>query len=347
MSSDTRRGEDSRRPTAIRASWDTFAPTRPFQPLWVTLAVLCALPGLVATYLRVVPPTDDGPALFASFISYAAVAYLLALVFFGVALVRARRRAALGVLATATAVLLACHLSWLAPLFLADDRPAATPGFTLMSLNTLYGAADPQQVWDQARGADVVVLLEATSEGVERLRALGWDERFPHSAGVVGGGVADTLLYSRFPVTDQAELSQSTFQQWVATVSVPQVGAVRIIAAHPCNPFCGGNAFDREHRELRAEAVRNLNRPLVVAGDLNAVEDHAPLLALRRDGLKSVTDIAGAGWLPTYPANHRLPPLLPIDHILVNHLLTATKVDTFRIADTDHLGLMATISGTR
>jgi endonuclease/exonuclease/phosphatase (EEP) superfamily protein YafD len=309
--------------------------------------VLCGLPALVATYLRVLPPTDDGPALFASFISYAVLGYLLALVFFLVALARARRRAALGLLTTMTAGLLALHLCWLAPLFVSDDRPSATPGFTLMSLNTLYGAADPQQVWERARRADVVVLLEATTSGVRQLSALGWDERFPYSAGTVGGGVGDTTIYSRFPITDQARLPQSKFQQWVLTVSVPRLGAVRVIGAHPCNPFCGGNQFDLEHRELRAEALRNLDGPLVVAGDLNAVDDHAPLLALRRDGLESVTDIVGAGWLPTYPANRRIPPLLPIDHILVNRYLTATSVATFRVDGTDHLGLISTLAGAR
>ena len=70
--------------------------------------------------------------------------------------------------------------------------------------------------------------------------------------------------------------------------------------------------------------------------------------SLRADGLTSATDVVGAGWLPTYPSDkpQGLPPLLPIDHILVSRSLTATSVTTFRAEGTDHLGLVATIAGT-
>ena len=70
------------------------------------------------------------------------------------------------------------------------------------------------------------------------------------------------------------------------------------------------------------------------------------MMALYRGGLKSATDVAGGGWLPTYPANSRVPPLLPIDHVLINDRLTATEVGTFRLRGTDHLGLQVTLAGT-
>jgi hypothetical protein len=54
----------------------------------------------------------------------------------------------------------------------------------------------------------------------------------------------------------------------------------------------------------------------------------------------------GAGWLPTYPANRVIPPLLPIDHILLNRFLTATSLTSFDVDGTDHRGLLAQIAGT-
>jgi len=93
--------------------------------------------------------------------------------------------------------------------------------------------------------------------------------------------------------------------------------------------------------------IDNLDRPLVVAGDFNAVDDHGPMQALRRVGLKSATDVAGAGWLPTYPADGPLPPLLPIDHVMINKGLTATSVTSFSITGTDHRGLFSTLAGAR
>lgn len=325
-------------------SWDTVAPPRPYQAWWLGVGVLFVLPGLVATYLRVVPPTDNGPALLASFISYGVIAYLLALICFVVVLLRARRRVALGVASSAVAALLACHLAWLAPLFVADDRPPTTNAFTLMSLNLRKGDADPQQVVSQASTADVVVFLEATSQAVDELKRLDWDKRFPYSAGVQKYTAGDTVIYSRFPLSSAGLLDQS-FEQRIVTAAVPSIGPVRIIAAHPCNPFCGSNKFTTEHQQLRRTVDANLDQPLIVAGDFNATDDHAPMRNLYSDGLESATNILGTGWMPTYPANSAIPPLIAIDHILLNHYLTATSLHRFKVANTDHLGLMATISG--
>lgn len=327
--------------------WDSFVPARRYQSLWVGLGVLSGLPGLAATALRLTGPTDDIPAMVASFASYGVLAYLVALPCFTIALVRARRRTVLAVISTLCAGLLACHLAWLAPFFVSDDRPATTPSFTLLSLNTLHGTANQDDLLREAREADVVVLLEATPPLVDGLRSRGWNARFPYSVGALGTELGDTLLYSRFPLSDQALLPTSEFQQWVASVDVPRVGAVRIIAAHPCNPFCPRHEFRTEHEQLQTATVANLGHPLVVVGDLNAVDDHAPMRALRRVGLESVTDILGAGWLPTYPANRAVPPLLPIDHILVDRFLTATSVRRVHVRDTDHLGLVAQLAGTR
>lgn len=371
MSSRTKPTDSS---ATARSHWDAFRPIRPWQPLWVALGVLFGLPALVLTYLRVVPPTDDAAALVASFISYALPAYLLSSCCFAVALVRARRRAVLGVLTGLSVGLLICHACWLAPMFVPDHRSATGATFTLLSLNMHLGGADAAQLAQQAETADVVVLLEATEASVQRLQPYGWHQRFRFSVGQLRSAAGDTILYSRYPVSQSAslppglieqgriqqgqiqqgqiqqgqslqdQLQQAQFQQWITTVAVPRIGQVRIIAAHPCNPYCGFNLWYAEHQQLRNAARANLGRPLIVAGDLNAVDDHGPLLQMRRDGMESVTDILGAGWLPTYPANRKIPPLLPIDHILLDHFLTATSVRRVSIANTDHLGLVAQIA---
>lgn len=343
--SSSREGSGNR-PTA-RASWDTYHPPRRYQALWVGLGIVCLPPALAATALRVAAPTDDVLAVFASFSSYAVLPYALALVCFVVALVRSRRKVVLAVLSGCVAALLVGHLVWLAPFFVSDHRAARPPSFTVLSLNLKKGAADPQQVADRAGRADVVVLLEARAAGVEAMRRYGFQQRFPYSVGRLGGQVGDTILFSRYPLSEESQLPQSAYQSWVTTVDVPEVGKVRVIAAHPCNPFCGRGSFATEHRALRQAADANRDGPLVVAGDLNATDDHAPLRAMKRDGLESVTDIVGAGWLPTYPAGSRVPPLLPIDHILLDHSLTATSVERVRVDGTDHLGLVAVVARAR
>ena len=84
----------------------------------------------------------------------------------------------------------------------------------------------------------------------------------------------------------------------------------------------------------------------MVAGDFNAVDDHGPMRDLYADGWRSAAELAGAGYVGTYPANERIPPLIGSDHILVNDRLAATAFRTFDVPGTDHLGVRAVIAGT-
>jgi endonuclease/exonuclease/phosphatase (EEP) superfamily protein YafD len=312
-----------------------------------TIAAFALLPALLATVMRVLPPTDDPAAQLAAFIPYGLIGYLVALCCLVVALVRARRRPALAVFTAGVAALTALHLAWLAPLFVTDHRTAATSDFRLMSLNIFNGQADPLQVAKRARQADIVILVEATPAALMSLKQFGWDKRFPYSLGDPKDGSFNTAVYSRFPLSHSSPIGGGTaFQQWETTVRIPDVGNVRLMAVHPCNPYCSGDRWSDEHRILRKAVIDNLDQPLVVAGDFNAVDDHGPMQALGRLGLKSATDVAGAGWLPTYPADGPLPPLLPIDHIMINKDMTATAVSSFSISGTDHRGLFATVALT-
>ena len=191
-----------------------------------------------------------------------------------------------------------------------------------------------------------MILVETTPSALTALKQFGWDNRFPYSLGEPKGGFSDTAVYSRFPLSRSTLIRGTTFQQWMTTVRVPDVGRIRLIAVHPCNPFCGEDRWGTEHEVLREAVIDNLDQPLVVAGDFNAVDDHGPMQTLRRAGLKSATDVAGAGWLPTYPANGPIPPLLPIDHVLINEDLTASSVSSFPVSGSDHRGLFATLAGT-
>jgi endonuclease/exonuclease/phosphatase (EEP) superfamily protein YafD len=328
------------------ASWDS-QPSRPrFQQLLFTVAGLALVPATAATAMRVIPPSGDATAQLAAFVPYGILGYLVALVCLLVALVRARRRVVPAVITVAVAVLTACHAAWLGPLFVDDHRAAETAKFRLMSLNMLDGAADPGEVAKHAAGADVVILIETTPAALRALKSYGWDKRFPYALGDPKDGSFNTAIYSRFPLSHSSQIGHTSFQQWATTVRIPRVGAIRLMAVHPCNPYCGGDRWITEHRQVRRAVIDNLDQPLVVAGDFNAVDDHGPMQALQRSGLKSATDVAGAGWLPTYPANGPFPPLLPIDHIMINKDLTATSVTSFAVPGSDHRGLLATLAGT-
>jgi len=334
------------RRTTRGPAWDTSPQPRRGQSVLVVLAMCLLVPAVTATVLRVFPPTDDTPALAASFIPYGLLGYLGALVPVVVALVHARCRGVLIVVLLLVLGLSAAHLAWLGPLFVRDDRTVSTPTITVLSLNVFRGEADPRAIAAAAQRVDAVILVETTPEWLRSLKPLGWDERFPYALGDPADGDFNTAVYSRFPLSGSALIGPAVFHQWLTTVEAPGVGTIRLAAVHPCNPYCGGNQWQSEHAALRAVLRPHLDEPMIVAGDFNAVDDHGPMLQLRSDGLRSATDLAGAGWLPTYPANRAIPPLLPIDHVLLSRRLTATSVHRIRVAGTDHLGLVATIAGT-
>lgn len=325
--------------------WSNPEPRR-FQTLWFGIGLLALLPGLTAAFLYLVPPTDDGSALTASFIPYGMIADLIAVTFFGIALIRARRRFALAVLTLVSVLLLILQLIWIGPQFRANPRPVGSRPFTLVSLNMKWGGADVGQIRTEAANADLVVLVEVTPTAFASVRSQ-LSSRFPYTVPdrITSGN--QSLILSRHPLTDGQPLP-STNLQWTAATTVPGVGRINVIAAHPCNPLCGGQKWSREHAALLQRAEQLDNAPEVIAGDFNATDDHGPMRAMADHGFVSATDITGAGWMPTYPSDSRVfPPLIEIDHVLVNSRLTALSIKTFRVDGTDHLGLITRLASTR
>ena len=102
------------------ATWDSQRSRPRFQGLLLSIAGLALLPATAATLMRVIPPSDDPTARLAAFIPYGLLGYLVALGCLLVVLVRARRRLLLTVITIGVAVLTACHVVWLAPLFVED-----------------------------------------------------------------------------------------------------------------------------------------------------------------------------------------------------------------------------------
>jgi len=331
-------------------AWDGRRHVRAGQGWLVTLGLLALVPALVATVLRVAPPVDDGPALLASFIPYGLVFWLPALLLIGVAAVRGRRsgafaRISLLLLTLFALVGLLTALVWQGPAFVSDRRPVTTDPLRVASLNVRAGSADLNEVVDQTAGADVVTFVEAPPDWVDAL-PLDFREAFPYAVGAPLQSTSGSIVFSRYPITSSEALPTSSFQQWSAVVDTPQLGPLRVVAVHPCNPFCGPGLWTAEHTELRHWLVRQDDTPTVVAGDFNAVDDHGPMRDLYADGWRSAADLAGAGYVRTYPADQRIPPLIGIDHIIVNDRLTATAFSTFDVPGTDHLGVRAVIAGT-
>jgi endonuclease/exonuclease/phosphatase (EEP) superfamily protein YafD len=337
------------RTAPTREAWDTRPPGRAGQGWLVTLGLLALVPALVATALRVVPPSDDFPALAASFLPYGLVFWVPALVLLGAAAVRARRgstiaRVGLLVLTLICLIGVLATAAWQGPAFVPDRQPATTEPLTVVSLN-VAGSAEPSAAAEATARADVVTFVEASPGWVDAL-PLRFREEFPYAVGAPLRYDSGSVIFSRHPITSSEALPTSSFQQWSAIIETPQLGAVRVVAVHPCNPFCGRGRWAAEHLQLRTWLARRDHTPTLVVGDFNAVDDHGPMRQLYADGFASAADLAGAGFVRTYPSSGRMPPLIGIDHVLVDDRLTATSFETFAVPGTDHLGVRAMIAGT-
>lgn len=315
----------------------------------IALGVLAALPAAVATALRVVAPSTEQLAKVASFIPYGLVFWLPALLFLGIAAVRAVRarssgRPAVATLALLCATGLAATVAWEGPAFIADRRPVGTGTVTIASLNVAQ-SADQAAVARAVTGADIVVFVEAQPGWAAQMPA-SLRAEFPYATPAIRDLNGGSLILSRYPIIASQKLPESSFQQWAATVRTPQLGALRVVGVHPCNPYCPAGFWAREAEQLRSWlAQRDPRVPTVVAGDFNAVDDHLTMRRLYDDGFRSAADLAGAGFVRTWPSDRRFPPLIAIDHVLVTSDLTATEFSTFDVPRTDHLGIRTVIAG--
>lgn len=347
--SQTAPADQNDRPGRTDQAWDVPARVRAGQGFLVLLGLLSMIPAGIATALRVFPPTDGLPALLASFIPYGLVFWLPSTLFLTIAAVRARRsrafaRVSLQLLALVTIVGLLASAAWELPAFVGDSDAANTESVTVVSLNVRRGDADPARTAAQATDSDVAMFVEATPDWVQSLPE-GFRKEFPYAVGAPLQYDSGSVIFSRHPITSSEALPASSFQQWSAIVNTPQLGPVRMVSVHPCNPYCGPGLWTAEHTELRNWLDRQDNLATVVAGDFNAVDDHGPIRELYADGWRSAAILAGAGFVRTYPADRRIPAMIGIDHVLVNDKLTATSLETFDVPGTDHLGIRAVIAG--
>lgn len=267
-----------------------------------------------------------------------------------VCLMAGRRGAPLLVVSLA---LVGLHAWWLAPLYVGDAPEVADgPRLVVMTQNIEYG--DPRALVGMVAeaGADVLVVTEADREAIGALDAAGIHQHLPHVAGKESGA---TVVLSRFPVTHEDPVTDGGDSRLV-TLVVPELGELRVLALHPSPPYHQGQwsanweailALVRDDRHAIGERV-------IVAGDLNATRDHAPLRDLTALGFSGAADQVNAGWLPTWPANgwqRRLgaavPPLVPIDQVLTSPDVVVTDVTVAEDVHGDHLAVVATVAMAR
>lgn len=304
---------------------------------------MAAASGLLVL-LRLVPRLQTGalPAQYASFVPFGILGWLLILL---AGLWRGRRDRRWRVAAAASVAMIGLQVSFLAPRYRAEASRSCSARLRLMSQNLQLGQGAGSRVVAQAQDADIVILVEATTEAVHRLDAAGMRRRFPYLAGTPDWGAHGSVLYSRWPLRKVNVHPATMFAAAFAQVTVPGAGPVNVAAVHPVNPMTGSGPWMADAHELGAAAhALPAGVPLLMAGDFNATPDHRSLRYLQRlGGLELGEAQAGAGYTATWPVHLPVPTVLPIDHVLVRGSAQVTRVTTTSLPDSDHRGLHATV----
>ena len=267
--------------------------------------------------------------------------YAVPLLALALALLLWRRR---WVAAAATAAVLVTNLAWLVPLWTVDRPPAAGAApLTVMTANLRLGEADAAAIVEtvRSRRVDVLALEELTDDAVDRLRAAGLERELGHHVLEPLPGSSGAGLWSRLPLTATTA--------WDATAAMPSamvsVGG-RAVAVHVLHPYptllTGSRHFRADYAALTSRvAALDPATPTILLGDLNATVDHSELRALMGERFRDAPELAGSGLLRTFTPSRRLPPLLHLDHVLVDGHFGVTATAVVDLPGSDHRALVA------
>ncbi|GLW07609.1 endonuclease [Microtetraspora sp. NBRC 13810] len=250
----------------------------------------------------------------------------------------ARNRYATAVALVTTAAL---GLSVLPRAFGSAD-PATGRPLKVLTLNLLFGRADPGAVLDLVKRLDPDVLSaqELTPGAVERLDEAGLARLMPHRVLEDEWSAAGSGLFSRYPLTPLNGLFQVVGHNMpAATLALPGGDPVEIVDVHPYPPL--GAQVQEWATALDSLPGPSRERVRVLAGDFNASLDHAPMRRLLGRGYVDAADRAGLGLVPTWPANRGVPALITIDHVLMDERGGVSRVSVHTVRGTDHRAVFA------
>ncbi|GAA3457526.1 endonuclease/exonuclease/phosphatase family protein [Dactylosporangium matsuzakiense] len=306
---------------------------------WGALVWLLVLPFAAWAAVRVFGLESGFPAVqLMAFTPYVAGASLVPLL---VALVTRRVWPAV-VTAVATVALAACVL----PRWISDSAPEpGGPGLRVLSVNMLFGGADPGTIVGLVRqlNVDLVALQEYTPEAQSALRAAGLEAVLPNAVSYPKPGVTGSAVYSRFPVTDLGYRQfPSTFGQARASVAVPGAKDVRVESVHPCAPASSRLSHCWEKDIALEPAATPDGAVSLLLGDFNATLDHAKFRELLDTGYRDAADVAGAGFDASWPYDERwFIPGVVLDHVVADRRVGVGKVSVHQMPQSDHKAVFA------
>lgn len=231
--------------------------------------------------------------------------------------------------------------------YVGGTPAAGAAQLTVLQANLRLGSADPDAVVRlvQVQHVDLLATEELTVSEEQRLLAAGIGGLLPHRFTSPGAGGSGEGIWSRFPLTDERSVPGFELGVLHARVAAPS-GSLIFAVVHLLPPYpYPSKEWLSETSRLRS-VLDSLPEPAVVAGDFNATVDHVQFRRLLTHGYADGARQAGAGYLPTYPADRWFGPVIGIDHVLTR-AAGVTSVFTVDLPGSDHRGVLARVALTR
>jgi endonuclease/exonuclease/phosphatase (EEP) superfamily protein YafD len=170
------------------------------------------------------------------------------------------------------------------PLYVAATVERVSVTVRVMTINMLWGGADPEAITAIANDrADVLMVQDLTPEAFRRLQAAGIERNFPHHVVAPRPNGAGAGVYSRYPMAASARIGGLQRVMVSTRLRIEGVRTDIIVASvHLDSPW--PRQIDGWHRdldefpsildELTTEAE---NGSILIGGDFNATIDMRPV----------------------------------------------------------------------
>ena len=242
--------------------------------------------------------------------------------------------------AVAAALAYATALPWTQPTPMTNQ---AASKFTVLLFNTYYRNTELAEVARriEAIDADIVVLLEVTPQGREKLRPL--DAHYAQRFECWRSPGCDILVLSRFPMKEpHVDFVGSIQRSPIAWFEISPAGcAMNIFATHLTRPFPFAPiaSQDREADDL-AQALNGWPGPKLVVGDFNAPPWGHVIKTVENRAKLHVSLGAGGTW------HAKLPPLMrvPIDHVMASEGFAFASRKVLSFPGSDHAAVLTEVA---
>ena len=252
-----------------------------------------------------------------------------------------RRYAAAAVAAIAAIALAAAVLP---RAFGGPTEPEGDPGPTLrvLAANMKLGEGDPVELvaLTERLDVDVLAVQELTPKLADELDRAGMAELLPARRVSAAPGSFGGALYTRLAMPRSSTVAlPGGFPLVHGAIELPGAPAIEAYSVHTQPPT--PSRSDEWDDDLRALPEASETPLRIMLGDFNATLDHDEFRDLLARGYADVADTLGDGLTTTWPEQRRLPPLVTIDHVVVDARIGIRDYSTHVIAGSDHRAVYA------